>query len=66
MYPIKRAVITMEIVIKTAAVTPPTTPLLLVQMQLLSVDVENSVEVNFIKSCQIPLYQVRTLTVGFF
>ena len=66
MYPIKRAVITMEIVIKTAAVTPPTTPLLLVQMQLLSVDVENSVEVNFIKSCQISVYQVRTLTVGFF
>ena len=56
--------ITMEIVIKTVAVTPPTTPLL--SVQVLSVDVENSVEVNFIKSCQIPLYQVRTLTVGFF
>ena len=49
MYPIRRAMITMEIVIKTAAVTPPTAPLLLVQMQLLSVDVENSAEVNFIK-----------------
>ena len=56
--------ITMEIVIKTVAVTPSTTPLL--SVQVLSVDVENSVEVNFIKSCQIPLYQVRTLTVGFF
>ena len=59
--------ITMEIVIKTAAVTPPTTPLLSVQMQTLSVDVENSVEVyKFQKSCQISVYQVRTLTVGFF
>ena len=58
--------ITMEIVIKTAAVTPPTTPLLSVQVQLLSVDVENTIEVNFIKSWQISLYQVRTLTVGFF
>ena len=56
----------MEIVIKTAAVTPPTTPLLSVQVQLLSVDLENSSEVNTLKSWKIPLYQVRTLTVGFF
>ena len=66
MYPIKRAMITMEIVIKTAAVTPPTTPLLSVQVQLLSEDVENANEVKFINSGQIMilLYQVRTLTVG--
>ena len=32
--------ITMEIVIKAAAVTPPTTPLLSVQVQLLSVDAD--------------------------
>ena len=43
----------MEIVIKTTAVTPPTTPLLSVHVQLLSVDVENSIEVNFIKSEQM-------------
>ena len=58
--------ITMEIMIKTAAVTPPTTPLLSVQVKLLSVDVENSIKVNFIESCQKSLYQVRTLTVRFF
>ena len=46
MYPIKRAMITREIVIKTAAVTPPTTPLLSVQVQLLSVDTERSVDVK--------------------
>ena len=45
--------ITMEIVIKTAAVTPPTTPLLSVQVQLISEDAENSIEVNFIRSCDI-------------
>ena len=37
--------ITMEIVIKTAAVTPPTTPLLSVKVQLLSQDVGNPIEV---------------------
>ena len=46
MYPIKTAKITMEIVIKTAAVTPPTTPLLSVQVQLLSVDAKKSVNVK--------------------
>ena len=35
--------ITMEIVLNTAAVTPPTTPPLSLQVQLLSVDVENSI-----------------------
>ena len=40
MYPIKTAKNTMEIVIKTAAVTPPPTPLLSVQVQLLSVDAD--------------------------
>ena len=66
MYPIKRAKITMEIVIKTAAVTPPTTPLLSVQGQLLSQELENAIEVNFVKSWQISLLQARTLTVWFF
>ena len=45
--------ITMEIVIKTAAVTPPTTPLLSEQVQLLSQELENAIEVNFVKSWQI-------------
>ena len=45
MYPIKRAIIIMEIVIKTAAVTPPTTPLLSVKMWLKPVKVKNSIRV---------------------
>ena len=47
MYPIKRAMITMEIVIKTAAVAPPTTPLLSVQVELLvSIDAERTVDIK--------------------
>ena len=36
--------ITMELVIKTAAVTPPTTPLLSVKVQLLLQDVGNPIQ----------------------